>query len=154
MKSYEYRLLSSKFTVFAKQLMPEMGVVGQVVLKGHVETLLWNIGCMLNAAKGPLNLDNIAPDFGLLLCKGAVWKPVMSDDIPPPISGEAQDAVRSLIGRIGELILPQGDKPGLQHVFTTDDGLICSFYRMDDREIILKAAGIDPMLVEPARVLH
>lgn len=112
----------------------------------HLRSLVWNIECLANAAPGAVTIENIAPGFGLLICKTQNWAPATLPSDCPAIASEQFDVLRLLLGKVAQAILPDADEQAYQH-FETDDGLICALYRLGQEKVIFAAVGIEPTRV-------
>lgn len=129
---------------------PGLSPLVQESLQRHLYALLWNLECLVNVVDSALNVDNIAPDYGLLICKTEDWAALPQNDMPDPIGEPVQAALKTLLGNVARSILPLDVKAGTCLQFESQDGLLCCLYRMSDQAIIYEAAGIDLALMSPA----
>lgn len=137
----------------ASALMPEMSASDVSTLENQLNSLLWNFECLACTCKGAFNIDNVAPDFGLLICKTNDWEPVLPSGHPIALSEEDQVAVQVKLAAVANAILPADGKTAYQH-YETEDGLICALYRMSQKSEIFRAAGLDPEAVSINSTRH
>lgn len=109
-------------------------------LRAHLESFLWNIECLINAAPDAVNLEEVVPGFGLLVCKSKKWNPSMQAEGCEAIPSPQLDVICQMLGKVATSILPDTEEVKYQH-FETEDGLICALYRMKHKNEILASAG-------------
>lgn len=146
----ERQTIVNNACAMAQEISPAMQTA---VLSKHMPTLLWNLECLANATPGAININEVVPGFGLLICKTPDRTPMPPGNGHEPISQEEQGALFEALGLLANALLPDEDEQVYQH-FETADGLICALYRIRHQKVVLAAAGIDDDLAVNHLFLH